>query len=82
MHEFIFAAFDENKCNIKEFVNEMNAPVNTGDICDIHYEYHQTFTLRDPEIVLLEIDKVLEVFITKESYKQKITQDLIIPPVV
>jgi len=82
VHEFAFAAFDENQCSVSEFVNELDAPTGADDICDIHYEYHQAYMFPNENISIHKIDKLSELQIKKETYNQKITQDLIIPPLV
>jgi len=82
VHEFAFAAFDENQCSVSEFVNEFDAPTGADDICDIHYEYHQAFMYPNMDILIPKIDKISELQIKKETYTLKITQDLVIPPLV
>jgi len=82
VHEFAFAAFDENQCSVSEFISELDAPTGVDDICDIHYEYHQAFMYSNMDISIPEIDKISELQIKKETYNQKITQDLVIPPLV
>lgn len=36
---------DKDSCNVVEYVKEFNKPTNSGDICDIHSEYHQSYIL-------------------------------------
>lgn len=80
MHEFTFSMLDENQCTLSEYINEFDAPTGSDDICDIHYEYHQAFMFPSQNILLTTIEKQAKLQIYKESYTQKITQDLIIPP--
>ena len=82
VHEFAFAAFDENQCSVSEFVSELDAPTGADDICDIHYEYHQAYMFPNADISIQKIYKISELQIKEETFKQKITQDLVIPPLV
>ena len=82
VHEFAFAAFDENQCSVSEFVSELDAPTGADDICDIHYEYHQAYMFPNANISVQKIYKISELQIKKETYNIKITKDLIIPPSV
>ncbi len=43
VHEYIFTTLDTNKCSVIEYVHEHDRPIQKGDICDIHYEYHHSF---------------------------------------
>lgn len=45
VHEYAFAFYDEDHCSAAEYVSELDAPGSHGDICDIHFEYHQAFLL-------------------------------------
>ena len=44
-HEYVFAFYDTEHCDTTEYINELKAPSDHGDICDIHFEYHQAFIL-------------------------------------
>ena len=81
-HEFTFTLFDENKCSVSEFVSEFDAPTGVDDLCDIHCEYHQAYMSSILNTSMFQIYKVSDLQINQESYEQKITQDLIIPPSV
>jgi len=80
MHEFAFAEFDENLCSVSEFVSELEAPSNCGDICDIHYEYHQAYMFPQKTVSIQSVDKISELILKSESYNFLINLDLIIPP--
>ena len=82
MHSFAFVALDKHQCSVSEFVDEMQAPVDCGDLCDTHFKYHQAYIFPITNIPILKIEKISNLLIKKESYNKKITQDLIIPPTV
>lgn len=45
VHEYAFAFYDEDHCNVSEYVYELQAPSSHGDICDVHFGYHATYIL-------------------------------------
>lgn len=45
VHEFAFAYFDDGHCSASEYISEIEAPTDHGDICDTHYEYHTAYVL-------------------------------------
>ena len=81
VHEFAFAAFDENQCSVSEFVNELDAPTGADDICDIHFEYHQATMFPTQNISIQNIDKTSEITLLNESYNHKTNLKFIIPPI-
>ena len=81
VHEFVFSELDENKCSVSEYVLEFDAPTGADDICDIHFEYHQAAMFPQKSFSILDVDRISELIIKKESYDFSINQDLIIPPI-
>ena len=81
MHEFVLVQFDENQCNVNEFVQEINAPINSGDICDTHFEFHQVYLMPQNYFTLKMADKALSIKRKKENYTSFIPQTIIIPPI-
>ncbi|MDF1875620.1 hypothetical protein JHD48_07720 [Sulfurimonas sp. SAG-AH-194-I05] len=68
VHEYAFAYFDDNHCTAVEYVSELETPSNHGDICDIHFEYHQSFVLQQlPHLSLFQKDS-LSLLSDKETY--------------
>lgn len=51
VHEYVFVVYDNDHCDAMEYVHELNAPSEHGDICDIHFEYHQAYILT-PSVIL------------------------------
>ena len=81
MHEFTFAKYDKEHCSVSEYISELKAPNNCGDICDIHFEYHQAYMFPPEKISIQNIDKTSEKKLHKESYKFLENSDLIKPPI-
>ena len=81
VHEYVFTFYDTESCDITEYVNELNAPSNHGDICDIHFMYHQVFILTSyiPLPQNLSIDSKREHI--NESYTFKTTLKFTKPPI-
>jgi len=80
IHEYAFTILDENRCSVGEYVSELKAPSNCGDICDIHYEYHQAYMFPQKTVSIQSVDKISELILKSESYNFLINLDLIIPP--
>ncbi|MDA3945351.1 MAG: hypothetical protein PF439_01545 [Helicobacteraceae bacterium] len=45
VHAYVFAFYDEEHLSAVEYVSQLQAPSSHGDICDVHFEYHQAFLL-------------------------------------
>ena len=50
VHEYVFTTLDTDKCSVVEYVHEHDIPIQKGDICDIHYEYHHSFILSQEKL--------------------------------
>jgi len=82
LHEFVIVEYDENHCSIHEFVHEVNAPSHTGDICDIHFEFHQVYLAPQHHFALNQTAKMSNIIADNECYNSFIPQKTIIPPIV
>ena len=82
LHEFAFAYFDDDHCTTTEYIAELDAPQNHGDICDIHFEYHQAYLLPENIIAQNPHTNTLKVQINKESYNFKVHSYFLKPPIV
>jgi len=80
IHEFAFAAFDENQCSVSEFINELDAPTGSDDICDTHHEYHHAImiTINEPNIDSIYIHDNITKY--KKDYFFLNSVDLFRPP--
>ena len=81
IHEYAFTLLDSDHCTTSEFIAELDAPQNHGDICDIHFEYHQSFLLSSNfELTSVEFSS-LSNEINHETYTKTTSQDFIKPPI-
>jgi len=81
IHEYAFTLFDDDHCTASEFVAELDAPQDHGDICDIHFEYHQAFLLSPNfELTCVHFDPSVNE-INHETYTKITPQDFSKPPI-
>ena len=80
IHEFVYAACDDDHCSAIEYISEFDSPSSHEDLCDIHFEYHQSYTLSQ-NTHLQDIDfKTTTNKIDKETYNFKTHTSLYKPP--
>ncbi|MDA3907742.1 MAG: hypothetical protein PF437_01510 [Sulfurimonas sp.] len=80
VHEYVYAAYDDEHCNAIEYISEFDSPQSHEDLCDIHFEYHQSILLSQ-NLVLPEVDfKPTTNKIYKETYNFKTHINLYKPP--
>ena len=83
VHEYVFAFYDTDHCNAKEYVAELQAPSHHGDICDVHFEYHIPYILPSQSIAPQSSEPKDSLFSNlKESYISYIASQLYQPPIV
>ncbi len=52
VHAYAFSAIQDDHCSsVHEYVQELSTPIDHGDLCDIHFEYHVSYLL--PEYFML-----------------------------
>ena len=92
VHEYVFAFYDNNHCDIKEYVQELQGSVTNhtashqesvheDDICDIHFEYHQAFVLLHHLPLPQSHDLRSNIILTKETYQFHTYLKFIKPPI-
>lgn len=81
VHEFAFAYFDDDHCTTSEYIAELEGPTEHGDICDIHYEYHNAYILPQNNTVLHEIRISYKQVSRDYSYLFKTYSKTIKPPI-
>lgn len=81
LHEFAFADFEEEHCSISEYISEFEAPNDCGDICDIHYEYHEASMFPPKKFYMQNVDKISKSIMLKENYDFWVNLNLVIPPI-
>ena len=87
VHEYAFALYDENHCNISEYTDEFsfqgehhNEDEMEHDICDVHFGYHHAMMLPQNN-VLIEILYTKENLLShKKEYHFNSTIDFFRPP--
>ena len=82
VHEYAFAIVKTDHCTAMEYVAELEAPSDHGDICDTHFEYHQSFVLTS-NVTSPKVDNTSssKTFLT-ESYNFKTYDNFLKPPIV
>ncbi|MDF1881332.1 hypothetical protein JHD50_08465, partial [Sulfurimonas sp. MAG313] len=76
-----FAAYDEEHCSTSEYIQELKAPSDHGDICDTHFEYHQAFLLPPYTKLPLNTDLDTEIAAFQRDYVFEVSLDFIKPPI-
>jgi len=81
MHEYVFTFYDtQHHHTANEYTDEISQPTSHGDMCDIHFEYHQP-TLLSQETTLPKVQKIASTnMIRKEAYKFILEMDFFKPP--
>jgi hypothetical protein len=81
IHEYVYVALDDDHCSAIEYISEFEAPQSHGAICEIHFEYHQSYLLSQ-EVLLQDIDyKIIPSKIDKEIYNFKTHLKFYKPPI-
>jgi len=81
VHEYAFAFYDDEHCNVAEYISEIEAPSSHGDVCDIHFEYHQAFLLPQDTILPTNNDMNSKPVPAKDTYQFHVNLDFIKPPI-
>ena len=80
-HSYIFTSHDESHSGV-EYISGWEEPTSHGDICDIHFKYHQPFLLTDI-VTLSELKPTSKkTHLTKESYTFYTTLKFLKPPIL
>ncbi|MDA7817042.1 hypothetical protein N9A28_02510 [Sulfurimonas sp.] len=81
LHEFTFAYLDDDHCTTAEYVAELEGPIEKGDICDIHYEYHNTYILPQVNTAFNALQISYSQISRSDSYLFKTYSKTIKPPI-
>lgn len=81
VHEYVFAFQDDDPCTVSEYVSEIEAPSSHGDICDIHYEYHQAFLLPQVTTLPQSSDLSSNTILCNEIYQFQANLEFFRPPI-
>ena len=81
VHEFAFAYFDDGHCSPAEYISEIEAPTDHGDICDTHYEYHTAYVLPQVYAEFNPVQIRYNQISQSDSYLFKTYSKIIKPPI-
>ena len=81
VHEYVFNVYDNEHSSTLEYIQELETPSNHGDICDIHYEYHQAYIFTQNSIYLDIVDKKQNLILEKNLYDFSTSLTLVRPPI-
>ncbi|MCK9491012.1 MAG: hypothetical protein M0Q24_02895 [Sulfurimonas sp.] len=81
LHEYVYVALEDDHCTVVEYISEFDTPQPHGDLCSIHFEYHQSYLL-SKKVMLQNIDyKVTANKTDKEIYNFKTHLEFYKPPI-
>jgi len=81
VHEYAFAFYDTDHCSTTEYVAELDAPQDHGDICDIHFAYHQAcLHYQDTQLPLYTLSSSQELF-EHQNYNFQTQLEFFKPPI-
>ncbi len=76
-----YVAHDDEHCSAVEYISEFDTPSSHDDLCDIHFEYHQSYLLSQ-NLVLPDVNfKSTTNKIHKETYNFKTNLEFYKPPI-
>jgi len=81
-HPYIIDANGHKNESMKEYVQEINQPVGSGDLCDIHHLFHISFILANPQINIEEIFVSQIVDFAISPYYPPLLEPSFKPPIV
>lgn len=81
VHEFAFAYLDDGHCSTSEYIAEIEAPTDHGDICDTHYEYHTAYVLPQIDTEFHPMQISYNQISRNDSYIFKTYSKIIKPPI-
>ena len=83
MHDYTFAVLDNHGSSVKEYVSEMSPSMDkkNDNLCDIHFEYHTTYTFPAISITLTSIGKIESFFTYNEIFLSQKQFDFLKPPI-
>ena len=80
-HDFTFTLLDGDHCTTSEYVSEIETPSEHGDVCDVHYKFHQASFFPSQAIKLPKIElEYAELALVDESYYFNNPLELFKPP--
>ena len=82
MHEFAFTYLDNDHCTTAEYVSELELPSEHGDVCDVHYKFHQSIFFPSQPMILPKVElEYSELALIDVSYYFNNPLELFKPPI-
>ncbi len=81
-HEYVYTLIDEEHCTVQEYVHELSASSDHGDICDIHHQYHHLFVLDINIPSSIDLSKMMDTFSYQDKKLSPIIQQPYRPPCI
>ncbi len=84
LHAFTISLLDDDHCNVSEYIQEIeqaSSDTFSGDICDIHHEFHVLFLLPDIPNPVQNTQSVVTEISAAESYTFYLQNNVLQPPI-
>jgi len=84
LHAYAITLLDEDHCSVSEYVQEIeqaSSDTFSGDVCDIHHEFHVLFLLPDPLVTTGTVQNISTEIATAESYTFYLQNNVLQPPI-
>ena len=84
LHAFTITLLDDEHCNVSEYVQEIeqaSSDTFSGDVCDIHHEFHIPFLLPEPTPMSQSRQAVNTKTSMTESYTFYLQNTILQPPI-
>ena len=84
LHAFTINLLDDDHCNVSEYVQEIeqaSSDTFSGDICDIHHEFHILYLLPDKLKTVQNTQSITTEISAAESYTFYLQNNVLQPPI-
>jgi len=84
LHAYAISFLDEEHCSVSEYIQEIETASLSefsGDVCDVHHEFHTLFLLPEPAVTLAEHQHITTEISLTESYTFFFQNNFLQPPI-
>jgi len=84
LHAYAITLLDEDHCSVTEYVQEIEQASSSefsGDVCDVHHEFHILYLLPEPLRVVNTIFNFDTEISAAESYTFYLQNNVLQPPI-
>ena len=84
LHAYAITLLDEDHCSVTEYVQEIEQASSSelsGDVCDVHHEFHVLYLLPEPTATLLNTQGITANISMTESYTFYLQNTILQPPI-